>query len=77
MVHENEYLSKEFVDKINDDCKLVNELLGREAVVMKNTKGDLNGCVDIWFDGEHVYQPAEDIEAEAYLEGMLQVLKRI
>lgn len=76
MIHGNEYLSTEFVNKINDDCKQVNELLGREAVVLKNTKGDLNGCVDVWFDNEQIYQPAEDIEAEAYLEGMLQVLKQ-
>lgn len=75
MIHENEYFNTEFVTLINENCNKVNELLGRTAVVMTNSDSECESGIDVFVDGKHIYQPAVDIEAEAYLEGMLRALE--
>lgn len=72
MIKGNEYISAEYAALLNDRTAEINAKLGREAVKLDNDK--VIECINVEVDGEKIYDPAEDIEAEAYLEGMLQVL---
>lgn len=72
MIKENEYINAEYAALLNDRTAEINAKLGREAVKLDNDK--VIECINVKVDGEKIYDPAEDIEAEAYLEGMLQVL---
>ena len=72
MIKGNEYISAEYAALLNDRTAEINAKLGREAVKLDNDK--VIECINVEVDGEKIYDPAEDIEAEAYLGGMLQVL---
>lgn len=76
MVHETEYICKEYADQINDLVDKVNKKIGRNAVEVTNYD-ESEDCSDmnIYFDGKMVYQYSIDVETEAYLNGILKGLE--
>lgn len=70
MVHETEYICKEFTNMINERAAKINETLGRDAVKVDNSE-ELDSCINIYFDGKVMYLPATEEESDAYLCGIL------
>ena len=76
MVHETEYICKEYAKVINDLVDKVNKQIGRNAVEVTNYD-ETDECSDmnVYFDGKTEYLSAIDVEAEAYLNGILKCLE--
>ena len=76
MVHETEYICKEYAKVINDLVDKVNKQIGRNAVEVTNYD-ETDECSDmnVYFDGNAEYVYAIDVEVEAYLNGILKGLE--
>lgn len=70
MVHETEYIDSESANSMNEKAAKINEFLDKEVIEITNDE-NMGGCVHLYVNGKDVFATADECEAHAYLDGMI------
>lgn len=76
MVHTEEYLNEESVAQLNELAEKANLILGKDTIKLQNNK-EMSSCIDVYFDGDRIYDPADECEAAAFLEGIVRAYDKL
>lgn len=76
MVHTEEYLNEESAAQLNELAEKANIILGKDTIKLQNNK-EMGSCIDVYFDDERIYDPADECEAVAFLEGIVRAYDKL